>query len=679
MKNEVAQLLEAASISNIKHVAIVDDVFDTPPIGESDFGEVLRFLKAGEAIRAELAISEDIWQNAISDINEGVLDSDSLAGIAETLYLKFVETVDAKYDPAGVFDRNRADSLKVLRPLLELLKSCESLTLKTYGSLPRAGEDQMPDLVLVDLILDSQYSPSADLTADQLQAAAERSIERVGPLRKNDPSIILMSSHGEKGKAEADKYRESLDGVYSSRFGFVDKGHIQKPAANELKVEAAARDTLLDIFQTYTFGRALSEALTRWIDSAGKAVGYMGKDIRNLQLKEIAYLVQFRLAAEGQGLEEYLEWFFGEALLDYIIRAVDEEHHKKALELALSDDVAASIDGGFEPTRSVAKMFHRVRVESKRNRPRKNFRLGDLYLRKADNRVLAVMTPDCDLVLRKDAKGNEKRNVEHLLFVPGQISDLEKVSASVGDFLMINHIPHNIQWLYKKVHSAPISGTLESAGQSGADYEYLGTLRPLYAQEIQANLVNHISRVGVAVPPVIGLPAVAALSVQTDNGVKDFSSGTQHAVTFPCSLIPSRSSDQSHRAVFDRDTIRKIRAAICAIKPNDVIASAATNLADILSDSGGASEIALKSGPKIGDELGYGIRVASKRTGDDLPWCALVISPVKVTAATPVKVASSVGNANVMPAALGASAVAAGIVDTDALNAAQGQVTDRPG
>ena len=627
-----------------------------------------RFLKAGEAVRAELAISEGMWQKAISDINTGVVDSDSLAAVAEALYLKFVETVDAKYDPAGVFERNRADSLKVLRPLLDLLKSCESLVLQTYGSSPKAGEDQMPDLVLVDLILDSQYGPSADLSADQMQAAAERSIERVRPLRKNDPSIILMSSHGEKGKAEAEKYREGLDGVYSSRFGFVDKGHIQKPSADELRVEAAARDTLLDIFQTYTFGRALSESLTRWVEAAGKAVGSMGKDIRDLQLKEIAYLVQFRLAAEGQGLEEYLEWFFGEALLDYIIRAVDDEHNKKALDLALSDGVAATIDGGFEPTRSVAKMFHRVRVENKRSRPRKNFRLGDLYLHKADNRVLAVMTPDCDLVLRKDAKGKEKRNVEHLLLVPGQISDLEKVSASVGDFLMINHTPHNIQWLYKKVYSVPIAGTLENAGQSGADYDYLGTLRPLYAQEIQANLVNHISRVGVAVPPVIGLPAVAALSVQTDTGAKDFSSGTQQAVTFPCSLIPSRSSGHSHRAVFDRDTIRKIRSAICTIKPADVIAGAAGNVAAIHKDSGEASEKALKSGPVIGDELGYGIRVASKRTGDDLPWCALVISPVRVTAPTSAKAASKVGEVQVLPVALGASAIAAGVVDTDALN-----------
>jgi hypothetical protein len=272
-------------------------------------------------------------------------------------------------------------------------------------------------------------------------------------------------------------------------------------------------------------------------------------------------------------------------------------------------------------------MYHRVRVESKRSRPRKNFRLGDLYRDKVKNRVFAVMTPDCDLVLRK-SKDKEVRNAEHLLLVPGLISDLEKASASVGDFLMIDEVPHNIQWLYKKVFSLPFSGTLEKAGQSRDDFEYLGALRPLYAQEIQANLINHIGRVGVAVPPVIGLPAVSTIVFRTTpTGVKEISA---QGTTFNCSLIPGRSSTQQPRVLFDRDVIRKIKATLLNMPADDLIAGSTDKIAVLKQDNASSVEKALKQGPEIGTELTNGIMLATGKSDGTVngPWCAIYVSQV---------------------------------------------------
>lgn len=629
MADVVELLRTTVGASDIKRVAIVDDVFDTPSIDADDSGAFLEFLQSSKEVPAHAQIELHVWNNAITDIVEGELDSGNVAEVLEKLYERYIETGDVKCDPAGVFARKREANLGFLRPLLELLRSCESLVIQTFGSAsPTIGEEEMPDLVLVDLFLNPAISPVDEPNLGDALAAAEKSMERVRPLLTKDPAIILMSSHGEKGQQQADIYRAKVNNhVYASRFAFVEKGQVTKHPDNGFRIEGAARDTLLDVFQTYKFGKALSESMTRWLEAATNAVGAMGKDVRSLQLKEIAYLVQFRLAAEGQGLEEYLEWFFGEALLDYIIRATDDAHAKKPLEIALDPASVSAIDGGFEPTKSVATMYHRVRVESKRSRPRKNFRLGDLYRDKNTNRVVVVMTPDCDLVLRK-SKDKEVRNAEHLLLVPGLISDLEKASASVGDFLMIGEVPHNIQWVYKKVFSLPFGGTLEKAGQSGNDFEYLGALRPLYAQEIQANLINHIGRVGVAVPPVIGLPAVATIAVRTHTGVAICAQD----MTFNCSLIPGRASTHQPRVLFDRDVIRKIKAVLLNIPSDGLIAGSAEKIEVLKQDNAGSVEKALKQGPEIGKELSNGIMLATgkKNGADSGPWCAIYVSQVTI-------------------------------------------------
>lgn len=666
MAEEIDLLRRTVGASDIKRVAIVDDVFDTPTIIPENMGAVLDFLQNGEESRASTNIERAVWDRAISDIQATEHDSEDLAEVLEKLYKMYVETGDSKYDPAGVFSHTRGANLSYLRPLLDLLSSCESLVLSKFGSqAPVIDDEEMPDLVLVDLYLNPSIAPVEELNNAVAQAAAEMSLARVRPLLKKDPSIILMSSHGEKGQQEAESYRAKLnDRVYASRFGFIDKGQIKKHPQRGLLVEEAARDTLLDVFQNYKFGKALSEAITRWLTGAKDAVETIGKDIRSLQLKEISYLIQFRLAAEGQGLEEYLEWFFGEALLDYIIRAIDDAHAKKALELSLDPTAVAAIDGGFEPTKSVAAMYHRVRVESKRSRPRKNFRLGDLYRDKVSNRVVAVMTPDCDLVLRKSGK-REVRNADHLLLVPGLISDLEKASASVGDFLMIGEVPHNIQWVYKKVFSLPFDGTLEKACQSGDDLEYLGALRPLYAQEIQANLINHVGRVGVAVPPVIGMPAVSTIVVRTSKGVKEIS---VQGTTFNCSLVPGRASTQQPRVLFDREVIRKIKAALLNMPADDLIDGSNDKIVILKQDNASLVEKALKQGPEIGTELSNGIMLATgKRNGTDAgPWCAIYVSQVTVQPEAKNQAAQQTPEVPAAEVALAPAVAAVGLVEPEA-------------
>ena len=239
MVEEIELLRKTIGASEIKRVAIVDDVFDTPAIGQNDMGACLEFLQNGEAARAYAKIEQSIWASAIADIGNGEHDSTNVAEVLEKLYEKYVNTGDGKCDPAGLFSRTRDANLQYLRPLLELLASCDSLVVHRFGSAtPTIGEDEMPDLVLVDLFLNPAISPVVHPEEVAAQAAATQSMERVRPLLKKDPAVILMSSHGEKGQQEADKYRGKLsDRVYASRFAFVDKGQIKKDPKHGLRVD----------------------------------------------------------------------------------------------------------------------------------------------------------------------------------------------------------------------------------------------------------------------------------------------------------------------------------------------------------------------------------------------------------------------------------------------------------
>jgi hypothetical protein len=621
MIDAIELLRNAVVTSDIKHVAIVDDAFDPPEVKS----EVLYdFMHKTPELQVEIC-EKEVWDKAILHTANNE-DTDEVAAVVERLYEKYVHYGESKFDPGNTFKVSREDNLKFVRPILEFFKTCAPVNFKTFGSEALIKpEDKIPDLVLVDLYLDPEISTTELPDEATANAATNKSVARVKHLLGNDPPIILMSSYGEKGRAAAEGYRSQFDNkVYASRFGFVDKGHVKIDPQNGFLIAPEARDTLIDIFQTYKFGKALTEAINRWLSSTKEAVTDIEKDIHRLQLKEIAYLVQFRLAAEGQGLEEYLEWFFGEALLDYIIRATDKAHAINPLEQSLDISSVKSIDGAFGPTQEVAKMYHRVRIEGNRSRLRKNFRLGDLYLDVAKKDVVAVMTPDCDLVLRK-AGASEKRNADHLLLVRGNISDIEETYASLGDFLMIGETPHNIEWKYKKVFSAPFEGTFAIANQSGADYQYLGTLRPLYAQEIQAHLLSHIGRVGVAVPPVIGLPAIATIVIKTKNGTKNLSS---EGVTYPCNLIPGRSSDNPSRVVFDREIQEQIKAAFLDITEDGLIDGSVANVKAVKADKAKRIEKALKFVPEIGKELACGICFAKGRYEKMSSWAGIYITSV---------------------------------------------------
>jgi hypothetical protein len=535
--------------------------------------------------------------------------------------------------------RVKGDNLKNIMPTLKLLEKCDpKLEIKRIGSKLDDINDlaQETHLIFVDFYLDPNLTAGVAPTEEQEKTAKSVALDRVTKLISaqagRSPSVVLMSSH--EVRAEAEKFRAKIGNehsrVFASRFTFVEKKHLQISADGEIHIAAEAADALLDIFQSYEFGRALHAALRCWLDSAADAVKSMGGEIERLDLKDFAYLVRFRLAQEGQGLVEYLEWFFGECLLDAVGKAVDSAAEADERIRALNGNAAMRIEGSFDgPTEKVAALYHRVRIEDPRKSRVANYRLGDLYLHEAGNQrsILAVVTPDCDLIVRDGGK----RQAPRLLTVSGKLKSFDAPDTSVSDFLILDTHPHNITWDKKAIQTKEFDDW-PKPGTSSDDFRYLGVLRPLYAQEIQRNLLHDLGRVGVSVAPAIGMTAAVKIVVKRKGGAKDQLDVSGNDT---CYVIPSRGGADKARVVFKRQFVGNLIAKLSTLDPTTLATEAAANVLYCKeSDAYSKCEKMFQTGVLFEELIALGIFLTAKagfKSPEGGPWCWLIVSMVDQT------------------------------------------------
>jgi hypothetical protein len=637
--SDAQRILEAMKGSGIKRVAFVDDAFDPPEIPKDQEGPLLDFLQAQNAtdIRESAGIEATDWHAAIADLGNGT--DESLRLVLRKLYEAYLRNFEGKFDPMGQFVVHKGGALNPVRPLLTLIRQADpEITVTLYGKeMDAVDKDFGPNVVFVDLFLDPGISPDDLPKPAEAQSAVEASIARIKPLLTLKPSVILMSSHS--GTAQEKGYRKAIgreDRVLASRFRFVDKRKFEEAGAT-IKVDPDAGDVLLDLFKTYKFGRGLHSTLNAWVKSAKEAVTQLEDEIDGLDLADLAYLVRFRLAKEGQSLPDYLEWLLGECLVDQVGRQLDVV--LPAAESAdLGEDEAKRVENAFAgPTERVAALYHRVRVENKRARQREHFRLGDLYVRKRGQGaedLVVLMTPDCDLVRRP---GEAKPAAHAALTLQGSLQDFNAPSTSVGDFILIEEKPRNIKWNYRIVETMPFDGVMAHPGQDGEvkrseddcdQYRYIGALRPLYAQEIQANLLTNLGRVGVAVAPALAFDGQVKF-------VYFLKSGKAVTPEIACTATPAyvvspRQPSQKPTIVFTRPFVRGLIKALEVIDATALNEVAADQLKWMLGDIGKAALESLSgSGLALDDTIRGGLLLTDKKPklgNGGLPWCCIEVS-----------------------------------------------------
>ena len=554
MKHE-ARIVDAFKSNLITRTLLIDDAYDPPGLNEKIIASLADFLATenGKQACSECDVATDILEAATIAAEVGDGDSSELISAYHAIYAAFVRTGDRKFDPDGQFDTIKGAALSVLRPLYSLLCKCgDNIDVRVAGpeDCTRIHNEFQPQVLFLDYYLDEGVSPTGDVSSRLKTRARKTSIALLRDIvtRSGDhdiPAIVLMSS---RDINDVENYRHTAGDrrLLSLRFVFLKKETVRQEGES-IVIEHVAADTLLDISQGYLFGTFLQQALLEWRKGAESALEHLLTLIGHLQAKDFAYLIRFRLQEEGQPFSEYLEWFLGECAKGFIAEKV-AWNHDSFRELSNAEGVGKSIEGAFDgPSINIARLFHHVRVKGRRIDSPEGYQLGDLYVQPKGSGVRAVITPDCDLVVRKG-----RMKVENVLTMEGHLNTFDKDGSVADDLILRNGRPYSVQWKPKDLEMFPVSGP--EALHKTSKFQFIGTLRPLYAQQMQRRALTDLSRIGLPVAPAMGIDAAAEVWVRKKNGRSPFVR-MEIKLSSIATIIPSRTGQSErygHRVLLRR-------------------------------------------------------------------------------------------------------------------------------
>jgi hypothetical protein len=131
----------------------------------------------------------------------------------------------------------------------------------------------------------------------------------------------------------------------------------------------------------------------------------------------------------------------------------------------------------------------------------------------------------------------------------------------LADFIIVGDQQYSIDWQLKNLQTRI----------DFKDLEFCGSLRPLYAQDLQRQILEELGRVGLAVAPVIRMDGRIRLSVRRSDGKLheiDLGGGSMCA----CEVYPSRGGSDATRINLHRSVAENVVAKIDAIDPESLSA-----------------------------------------------------------------------------------------------------------
>ena len=623
MTTHTKRISEAFQRNHIERVLIVDDAYDPPPIDEATTAALADILTGGveSNVRSAIEIERQILEVAQEAAITGDIDSEALDEAYRELYHQFTVTRDSDIDPEGRFQARKGRALDELSPLSRLLQECgDQMDVHTAGLSDASNvyRNLRPQIVFLDYYLDASLDDTGYRDATALASARRSSLnilqELIGDASADDiPAVVLISS---QEISDIDEYRHSVRGraMMALRFGFLQKRTIRSSGI-ELEVDHMAADALLDTSQGYLLGKAVQAALHKWKIGADTALEKFVNEIDDLHTKDFAYLLRFRLRDEAQPLDEYLLWLFGESFAGLIEESFDYHDSFRNLDPETDTYVEGAIEGR---TQTIAKMFHRARVDIDRIRSWRDHRLGDLFVSLHEHRVVVVITPDCDLVRR-----NSPPKAKRVLTMGGTLYRFDQTESAADDLLIIHDQAYSVLWDPKDLQTFPINGD----GGLRQSHEFIGTLRPLYAQDTQRRALTDLSRVGLPVAPALGIHATARVWIRKRGG--DYHEIVmEHSMT---TVVPERASKPGgHRVLTTRSFVHELLDELDALSDDELNNKDKSSLQNLLAHEGGnkAYDALLRDGTRLNSKafLGIGVFVGSEpRSHDGAPWLQILI------------------------------------------------------
>ena len=583
-----SRIVEAFTTNGIERVLFIDDVYDPPPLDETWAGGLLDLIESdhGKAALAERGLDEQVVADAAAGIGASDYKRDSAWQVVAAIYLAFVASQEDRFDPGGHFRTVKGAGLDALGPIVALIRKCGDKVAVELAGLQNgeAAFGQLkPDVLFLDYFLSPDVPVTGKVSKGTQTAARAESIALLTRILEagGNPAVVLLSSHDKSRDVAAYRRSPGLDKILAIRFRFLKKQWVKVGRRDTLTITHDAADALLDTTQGYRFGGVLQQALTEWRRGAEQALKNLMTEVADLETKDFAYLLRFRLQEEGEPMGHYFEWLFGESLRALVDNCVDWSH--AAFRLLDDHELSKGVEGAFEgPSVRIASMFHRIRINEYQLRQQERDELGDLYISTDGVGIRAVVTPDCDLVPRKG-----KFKVSSILTMGGVLRSFDKESTSTDHFIMRKGKPYSVKWNPKDLRSFPVTGESSLAGTS--ELVYSGTLRPLYAQEMQRVALADLARLGLAVSPAMGINAKVKAYIRVKKGKgTDFIEVTVEGGAVATIMLGRGEGEQGHIVLLRRRYLHELTDALTKVKAEDLDGPDAERLKNFLLEKKGA-------------------------------------------------------------------------------------------
>lgn len=196
---------------------------------------------------------------------------------------------------------------------------------------------------------------------------------------------------------------------------------------------------------------------------------------------------------------------------------------------------------------------------------------------------------------------------------------LDAPDSSVAEFIRLANVPYNISWQKKNIE------TIEFDHLGKSPYSFVGTLRPLYAQDLQRTILTDLGRVGLSVAPAMGVSARATVFLRTDNGnPKEMPLGNPKAAD--CYVIPGRGGDDKPIVLFKRSFAAHLvqelsKQDAAGLHASTVDGIAAASAAETLAGLSKMHRDGVRFGELIDDTLKIPLLNKNPPQDGTMPWC----------------------------------------------------------
>ena len=524
----ISQLKEIFDSRNVKFIAMVDDVFDSPsPEGLStnqyhSFRD--RFAKDEGLRRAVAWVSGHTLDTLPPQPDD--LDDNQVDALWQSTWRPRVGGRKIKQ----IYQTALSDLFREHQHnLLAMLDEVVALYLLFHDKLARTvtvhGTDFDPRRLARAHIIVLDFFLGQNLTIDQAFERASQVVKNTinvsNRRSRAAPSFLLVSSR--PTDIDIGKFRESAE-LMTSRFRFFSKESLRTPSTENMA-------NLYDLVAASDRTSVIEELLNDWCKGAENAIQHVRRKFLSLEVSDLTYLDCFRLSHEGTSVPNYLNWFLSSLLNANVASKLTPQIWIRAAGMRFADvfdsdgnldpeSLMATFDG---PTDAIAHaycdiIFDNSRDTTKRSAsptgPLQDLMEGDLFVRPTGKRrnklanahVFLVLTPGCDLRVRA---GRKTPSADAVTLLPGvltpTLSDDETPNFAEGSFVRLLHLGKShlfrVDWDYNRPTS--MDWSVVATKGPGPGYRRLGRIRELYFHKIRDDFLSRLARIGTEVPPLL--------------------------------------------------------------------------------------------------------------------------------------------------------------------------------